>query len=176
MKFKENQPPLEHAATRGEPLGSGIWETRLRPVLDRYCLKICLCLIGIACARIISTYNALSLTVDEPWHFACSLEYVAKHVYRFEKQHPPLSRMMQALGPYLVGVRPAGMSSLPRWLFSWQRIGLSDIIQVTKSSGFFRFLTASRNFSDAGPQRVRAPSPALHSPKLPGPPVGWGGS
>lgn len=87
----------------------GLWESRLAPFFDKYCLVLCISLVGIACTRIISTYNALSLTNDEPTHFACGLEYVAKHVYRIETQHPPLSRMMEALGPYLLGARPSGL-------------------------------------------------------------------
>lgn len=74
---------------------------------------LCLCFVGIGSARIISTYSALSLTIDEPVHFACGLEYVAQHVYRYETQHPPLARAMQALGPYLAGARPLGLP-LPR--------------------------------------------------------------
>ncbi len=92
---------------------SNFWETRLSPVLDRHALVLCLCLVGLACARIISTYGALSLTLDEPTHFACGLEYVAKHAYSLETQHPPLSRMMEALGPYLAGVRPV---TVPGWV------------------------------------------------------------
>ena len=65
---------------------SNFWETGLGPVLDRHALVLCLCLIGLACARIISTYGALSRTVDEPTHFACGLEYVAKHAYGLETQ------------------------------------------------------------------------------------------
>lgn len=89
---------------------SGFWETRLSPFFEKYFIVLVLCLVGIACCRIISTYNTLSLTVDEPVHFACGLEYVAKHVYRIETQHPPLSRGVQALGPYLAGARPLGLS------------------------------------------------------------------
>ena len=87
---------------------SGFWESGLAPFLEKYCLFLCVLLIGIACVRIVSTYNALSLTNDEPTHFACGLEYLAKHVYSYETQHPPLSRMMEALGPYLEGARPLG--------------------------------------------------------------------
>jgi hypothetical protein len=83
-------------------------ESRFVSFLDKHSPLICLCLIALACLRIVSTYNALSLTPDEPVHFACGLEYVAKHVYVFETQHPPLSRAMVALGPYLAGARPAG--------------------------------------------------------------------
>lgn len=88
------------------------WQARVCPVFEKYFLALCLVLIGIACARIVSTYNSLSLTVDEPSHLACGMEYLAKHVYHIETQHPPLSRMMLALGPYLAGVRPLGLSAM----------------------------------------------------------------
>jgi len=88
----------------------GFWEAKLAPFLERYCLLLCLLLVGIACARVISTYRALSLTVDEPIHLACGMEYVASHKYTLEPQHPPLSRAMQALGPYLDGSRPFGLA------------------------------------------------------------------
>jgi hypothetical protein len=48
----------------------------------------------------------MSVTPDEPGHFACGLQYLAKHIYRYEAQHPPLARAMMALAPYLDGVRP----------------------------------------------------------------------
>ena len=70
----------------------GFWETRLAPFLDKYCLALCLVLVGIACLRIISTYDALSLTADEPAHLACGMEYVADHVYTIDIQNPPLAR------------------------------------------------------------------------------------
>jgi dolichyl-phosphate-mannose--protein O-mannosyl transferase len=87
----------------------GCWEARLAPFFEKYCLVLCLCLVGIACLRVISTYPALSLTFDEPSHFACGLEYVASHMYTIETQHPPLARAMEALGPYLDGSRPFGL-------------------------------------------------------------------
>jgi hypothetical protein len=58
-----------------------------------------------ASARIISTYNVLATTGDEPAHVACGLEYLTKHVYHYETQHPPLTRVMVALLPYLAGTR-----------------------------------------------------------------------
>lgn len=64
----------------------------------------------IGSARIISTYNALSLTSDEAYHMACGTQYLAQHTYSYDPQNPPLSRAMQALGPYLDGARPAGLS------------------------------------------------------------------
>jgi len=90
----------------------GFWESRLAPLLERYCLILCLCLVGVACIRVISTYPALSLTVDEPSHLACGMEYVASHSYTLDVQNPPLARAMLALGPYLDGSRPLGLSKM----------------------------------------------------------------
>jgi hypothetical protein len=39
---------------------------------------------------------------------------LARHVYRYESQHPPLARAMAALGPYLDGARPVGEPN-PEW-------------------------------------------------------------
>jgi hypothetical protein len=67
-------------------------------------------LVLLASGRIVSTYDQLSLTFDEPAHLACGMEYVAHHVYRYESQHPPLSRAMIGLGAYLAGGRPHGLA------------------------------------------------------------------
>jgi hypothetical protein len=68
-----------------------------------------LCFVAIACLRIAAAWPEMGLTFDEPGHFACGLEWVAQHVYRYESQHPPLARAMTAIGPYLLdGVRPTG--------------------------------------------------------------------
>ena len=97
----EAAPPLA-------PPIPGRWETRIEPFLARYALALVLCLIAIAGARIISTYNVFSTTGDEPAHVACGLEYLTRHVYLYETQHPPLTRAMIALLPYLSGTRPQG--------------------------------------------------------------------
>jgi len=65
-------------------------------------------LVVIATVRIAATYRVFSFTIDEPGHFACGLEYLSKHVYRYETQHPPLARAAIALLPYLAGVKPLG--------------------------------------------------------------------
>jgi hypothetical protein len=85
-----------------------VWEQRIEPFLARYALLLVLCLAGIASARIISTYNVFSTTGDEPAHVACGLEYLTRHVYLYETQHPPLTRAMIALLPYLSGTRTQG--------------------------------------------------------------------
>ncbi|MFZ0743610.1 MAG: hypothetical protein WAM85_04350 [Terracidiphilus sp.] len=90
---------------------------------------LCLSLIGIACARVIATYNALSLTTDEPDDFAAGLEFVSKHIYKLSISHPPLTRFMQALGPYLAGVRPPSLSGTTE--LSLNSIAFSGHIQRT---------------------------------------------
>jgi hypothetical protein len=92
-----------------EDSASTFWESRLAPFLGKYCVVLCACLIGAGCFRAISTYSALSLTMDEPSHFACGLEYLDRHTYTFLREQPPLARAMQALGPYLDGARLGGL-------------------------------------------------------------------
>ena len=77
--------------------------------LDRRALLLALVFLAIGCVRIIFAYNVFSTTADEPAHIACGLEYVANHVYKLETQHPPLTRAMIALLPYLNGTRPRGI-------------------------------------------------------------------
>jgi hypothetical protein len=84
--------------------------TRLEHFLERYCVLFCLVLVVIGSIRVVCTYNALSLTSDEAYHLACGMQYVASHTYWYDPQNPPLSRALQALGPYLAGVRPVGLS------------------------------------------------------------------
>ena len=69
-------------------------------------LAIVIGLVALATLRIVATYSETGLTWDEPGHMACGMQYLAQHVYRYESQHPPLARVMSALGPYLDGVRP----------------------------------------------------------------------
>jgi hypothetical protein len=71
---------------------------------------VALLFIAIGCARIVGTYDSFAATSDEPAHIGCGLEYVAKHVYKLESQHPPLTRAFVALLPYLNGTRPQGQS------------------------------------------------------------------
>jgi hypothetical protein len=83
-------------------------ESSLVPFLEKYALPISLCLVLIGAIRVPLAYSRLGLTSDEPGHFACGLEYLSQHVYRYEPQHPPLARAMGALLPYLSGARPTG--------------------------------------------------------------------
>jgi len=65
----------------------------------------------LAIGRMVATYHVFATTADEPAHIACGLQYVARHIYNYETQHPPLTRAMIALLPYLSGTRPRGQPS-----------------------------------------------------------------
>jgi Dolichyl-phosphate-mannose-protein mannosyltransferase len=62
-------------------------------------------LIAIASLRIISTYFVFSNTTDEPAHIACGLEWLDRHTWTLEPLHPPLARVLTAVGPFLRGER-----------------------------------------------------------------------
>jgi len=81
------------------------WGLTIAPFLERRAAAILAVLLLAGAARIAATYNALSVTFDEPIHVACGLEYLTNHAYRVETQHPPLERAMGALPVYLSGLR-----------------------------------------------------------------------
>jgi hypothetical protein len=81
-----------------EGYSPGFWDRRLAPFLAKYSWPLLVAILAVASIRIITTYNALSLTIDEPTHFASGLEFLANHSYNRDPQDPPLSRVMQALG------------------------------------------------------------------------------
>jgi len=60
-------------------------------------------LVLVASARIIATYKALSGTTDEPAHLAAGREWLDKGTYTYERQHPPLARVVGAIGLRLAG-------------------------------------------------------------------------
>ena len=62
----------------------------------------------IASVRIISTYTVFNHTIDEPDHLAAGMEWLSAGKYLYEDQHPPLARVMGALGPFLAGERWRG--------------------------------------------------------------------
>ncbi len=120
---------LRHSVPLGLKRLPSVWETRFAPFLEKYFFPLCASFIGIACARIIATYNSLSLTTDEPDDLSAGLEFIAKHTYTLSVAHPPLSRMMQAIGPYLAGVRLPNLSGFAQ--FSINSIALSGQVQRT---------------------------------------------
>jgi hypothetical protein len=81
---------------------------KLLEYIARHSLAITLALILIGSTRIVATYTVFSPTSDEPAHIAAGMEWLDRGAYTWEAQHPPLTRVMSALGPYLLGIRSQG--------------------------------------------------------------------
>jgi hypothetical protein len=62
----------------------------------------------VAVAAILSTARTFSGTVDEPAHIAAGLQWLTTGKYDYDLQHPPLGRIITAIGPYLRGARTTG--------------------------------------------------------------------
>jgi len=62
-------------------------------------------LVVIGSLRIISTYKVLNHTIDEPDNLAAGMEYLSTGRFLYEDVHPPLARVMAAVGPFLAGER-----------------------------------------------------------------------
>src|SRR5205085_12165040 len=62
-------------------------------------------LVIIASIRIVSTYTALSHTMDEPIHLGAGMEWLTVGSYQWDPSHPPLVRVMSAAAVYLDGGR-----------------------------------------------------------------------
>ncbi len=78
---------------------------RLESFLARRATAITLALIVLGTVRIVSTYTVFNHTSDEPAHIASGMQWLDQGTYRYEHQHPPLTRILVALGPYLAGAR-----------------------------------------------------------------------
>ena len=58
-------------------------------------------LVGIL--RLVSTYRVFSQTIDEPIHIAAGFEWLSSDHYALDPEHPPLARILFALGARLEG-------------------------------------------------------------------------
>jgi hypothetical protein len=97
---------------RREPLtGSGELpppQDKVAAFLERRSLVLALALILLGSVRIAATYKVFNHVVDEPGNIAAGMEWLEKGVYQWEAQHPPLARVVCALGPYFLGIRSQG--------------------------------------------------------------------
>jgi len=86
----------------------------------------------IALAAIVHTWTIFSQTVDEPAHVAAGAEWLSG-TYELDPQHPPLARILVALGPALRG---AHYERLSHWLFSGNAIlyGAGDSLSTLASA------------------------------------------
>ena len=89
-------------AAPGKPTAAGYW-TRFEGFLARHATWLAIGLVALGTARIVSTYTIFSHTFDEPAHIACGMEWLEKHTYTYEPQHPPLTRVMTAVLPKIFG-------------------------------------------------------------------------
>jgi 4-amino-4-deoxy-L-arabinose transferase-like glycosyltransferase len=62
-------------------------------------------LVIIAVARIVSTYSVFNATDDESTHIAAGMEWIQEGTFHYQAEHPPLSRVPLAIGPYWIGRR-----------------------------------------------------------------------
>lgn len=81
--------------------------TEPRPTL-RAPLVVLAAIVALACGLAASTWHVFGHTWDEPEHMAAGLQLLDRGQYDYDIQHPPLARLMLALGPYLAGARSQG--------------------------------------------------------------------
>ena len=65
-------------------------------------------LILVASLLAASTWRVYGHTWDEPEHLAAGLELLDRGKYEYDTEHPPIARIMIALGPYLAGSHSYG--------------------------------------------------------------------
>jgi len=83
-------------------------QDKIAAFLERRSLILALALILLGSVRIAATYKVFNHVVDEPGNIAAGMEWLEKGVYQWEAQHPPLARVVCALGPYFLGIRSQG--------------------------------------------------------------------
>ena len=62
-------------------------------------------LVAIATFRIVSTYDILSHTMDEPIHLGAGMEWLDHGTYLGDTSHPPMARAFSAMAAYFGGAR-----------------------------------------------------------------------
>ena len=65
-------------------------------------------LILVSCLLAASTWRVFGHTWDEPEHLAAGMELVDRGQYEYDTEHPPLARVLLALGPRLAGSHSFG--------------------------------------------------------------------
>lgn len=85
---------------------------RMETFAERHATWLALALILLGTVRIAATYTVSFHTADEPAHIGCGMQWLSQGIYQYEPQHPPLTRVVAALGPFLVGVRSTGKSDM----------------------------------------------------------------
>jgi hypothetical protein len=93
-------------------------------------LILAACLLAAGCWRVYSN------TWDEPEHLAAGLELLDRGKYEYDTEHPPLGRVLLALGPYLAGAHSFGTPPPD---------GTQEGVDILYSGGhYWRYLTLAR--------------------------------
>jgi hypothetical protein len=82
------------------------WPLAAAAFLSRRSRIIALLAVALAWFRIAATYTVFNQTFDEPLHIACGIEWLGGVICADET--PPLARVAEAVGPYLLGARSSG--------------------------------------------------------------------
>jgi Dolichyl-phosphate-mannose-protein mannosyltransferase len=70
--------------------------------------KLLALLVLIACVLAAGCWRVYSNTWDEPEHLAAGIELLDRGKYEYDTEHPPLARVLLAIGPYLAGAHSYG--------------------------------------------------------------------
>jgi len=70
-------------------------------------ISLALVILG-SCLLAASTWHVYSNTWDEPEHLAAGIQLLDRGRYEYDTEHPPIVRVLMALGPYLAGARSFG--------------------------------------------------------------------
>jgi len=89
-----------------------------------------------ACLLAAGAWSVYSNTWDEPEHLAAGLELLDRGKYEYDTEHPPLGRVLLALGPWLAGAHSFGTPPPD---------GTPEGIRILYSGGhYWRYLTLAR--------------------------------
>jgi 4-amino-4-deoxy-L-arabinose transferase-like glycosyltransferase len=99
----------------------------------------CLALVILgACLLTASTWRFYGNTWDEPEHLAAGVELLDRGRYDYDTEHPPLGRVLLALGPYLAGAHSLGTPPP-------DGDGVQEGVDILYSGGHYeRYLTLAR--------------------------------
>ena len=75
-------------------------------------------LIAIGAIRMATTFRVFSATSDEATHIGAGLEMYQYHRYQFQRENPPLPRLVMAIAPYLGGMRYDDRGNFPEQIHS----------------------------------------------------------
>lgn len=82
------------------------------------------------------TWRVFGHTWDEPEHLAAGIELIDRGRYEYDTEHPPIGRILMAIGPYLAGARSWGTPPPD---------GVQEGIDILYSSGHYdEYLTLAR--------------------------------